>query len=138
MQIHLQLSPDGQAMLGQDETGNEMRLSLPEMAGGDVTGFRPMQLMILSLGGCAAVDVLTILKKQRQQVDDLSIDIEAERFHQPLPAPWQKAHLVFTIFGKVDPKKAEKAVEMSVQKYCSVSETLRLAGAAITWEVRIP
>ena len=138
MQIHLQLSPDGQAMLGQDEAGNEMRLSLPEMAGGDATGFRPMQLMILSLGGCAAVDVLTILKKQRQQVDDLRIDIEAERFHQPLPAPWQKAHLVFTIFGKVDPKKAEKAVEMSVQKYCSVSETLRLAGAAITWEVRIP
>ena len=137
MQIHLQLSPDGQAMLGQDEAGNEMRLSLPEMAGGDATGFRPMQLMILSLGGCAAVDVLTILKKQRQQVDDLRIDIEAERFHQPLPAPWQKAHLVFTIFGKVDPKKAEKAVEMSVQKYCSAAETLRLAGATITWEVRI-
>ena len=138
MQIHLQLSPDGQAMLGQDEAGNEMRLSLPEMAGGDATGFRPMQLMILSLGGCAAVDVLTILKKQRQQVDDLRIDIEAERFHQPLPAPWQKAHLVFTIFGKVDMNKAEKAVEMSVQKYCSAAETLRLAGATITWEVRIP
>ncbi len=137
MQVSLQLSPDGRAMLGQDEAGNEMRISLPEIAGGDATGFRAMQLMILSLGGCAAVDVITILKKQRQQIDDLRIDIEAERFHQPLPAPWQKAHLVFTIFGRVDQQKAEKAVEMSIQKYCSASETLRLAGAAITWEVRV-
>lgn len=137
MQIHLQLAPDGQAMLGQDETGNEMRLSLPEIAGGDASGFRPMQLMILSLGGCAAVDVISILKKQRQQIDDLRIDIEADRFHQPLPAPWQKAHLIFTIYGKVDQQKAEKAVEMSIQKYCSAAETLRLAGATISWEVKI-
>lgn len=124
-------------MLGQDEAGNEMRISLPEIAGGDATGFRSMQLLILGLGGCAAVDVITILKKQRQQIDDLRIDIEAERFHQPLPAPWQKAHLVFTLYGRVDQQKAEKAVEMSVQKYCSASETLRLAGATITWEARV-
>lgn len=137
MQLHLQLTPDGQAMLGQDEAGNEMHLSLPVTAGGNVSGFRPMQLMMMSLGGCAAVDVLTILKKQRQQVDDLLIDIAAERFHQPLPAPWEKAHLVFTIYGKVDQQKAEKAVEMSVQKYCSAAETLRLAGATITWEVKV-
>lgn len=137
MQISLQLSPDGRAMLGQDEAGNEIRLSLPESAGGDASGFRAMQLMIVSLGACASVDVLTILKKQRQQVDDLRIEIDAERYHQPLPAPWQKAHLVFTFYGKVDPQKAEKAVEMSIQKYCSASETLRLAGATITWEVRM-
>lgn len=136
MQISLQLSPDGRAMLGQDEAGNEIRLSLPESAGGDASGFRAMQLMIVSLGACASVDVLTILKKQRQQVDDLRIEIDAERYHQPLPAPWQKAHLVFTFYGKVDPQKAEKAVEMSIQKYCSASETLRLAGATITWEVK--
>lgn len=137
MQISLQLSPDGRAMLGQDEAGNEIRLSLPESAGGDASGFRAMQLMIVSLGACASVDVLTILKKQRQQVDDLRIEIDAERYHQPLPAPWQKAHLVFTFYGKVDPQKAEKAVEMSIQKYCSASETLRLAGATITWEIRM-
>lgn len=136
MQISLQLSPDGRAMLGQDEAGNEIRLSLPESAGGDASGFRAMQLMIVSLGACASVDVLTILKKQRQQVDDLRIEIDAERYHQPLPAPWQKAHLVFTFYGKVDPQKAEKAVEMSIRKYCSASETLRLAGATITWEIK--
>ena len=137
MHIHLRRLPDGQAMLAADEAGNEIRLSLPEIAGGSATGLRPMQLLIISLGGCAAVDVLSILKKQRQQVDDLRIDIDAERFHQPLPAPWEKAHLRFTLVGKVDLKKAEKAVEMSIQKYCSASETLRLAGATITWEVAV-
>lgn len=137
MQIHLQLAPDGQAMLGADEAGNNIRIALPELAGGNNTGLRAMQLMIMSLGGCAAVDVLNILRKQRQEVTDLRIAIEAKRFDQPLPAPWEKAHLVFTVFGKVDPAKAEFAVTRSLEKYCSASETLRLAGATITWETRV-
>lgn len=137
MHLHLRRTPDGQAMLGADEAGNEIRISLPEIAGGSATGLRAMHLMIMSLGGCAAVDILSILKKQRQQVDDLHIDIDAERYHQPLPAPWEKVHLVITLRGRVDQKKAEKASEMSLQKYCSASETLRLAGATITWEVRV-
>lgn len=137
MHLYLRRTSDGQAMLGADEAGNEIRMSLPEIAGGSATGLRPMQLMIMSLGGCAAVDILSILKKQRQQVDDLRIDIEADRFHQPLPAPWEKTHLVITLSGRVDQKKAEKAAEMSIQKYCSAAETLRLAGATITWEVRV-
>ncbi len=137
MQIKLRLAPDGQAMLGADEAGNEIRLALPEIAGGNSTGLRPMHLLIMSLGGCASVDVLNILKKQRQQVTDLQIGIVAERFQQELPAPWEKAHLVFTIFGKVDQNKAEKAVAMSLEKYCSASETLRLAGATITWETHV-
>ncbi|MBK8923560.1 MAG: OsmC family protein [Saprospirales bacterium] len=75
-------------MLGADEAGNEIRLSLPETAGGG-GGLRPMQLMIMSLGGCAAVDVLVILKKQRQSVTGLH-RMEAERFHLPFPAPGKK------------------------------------------------
>ncbi|MCC6463459.1 MAG: OsmC family protein [Saprospiraceae bacterium] len=137
MKIHLQLSPDGQAMLGTDDAGNELRLSLPETAGGNATGFGPMKLMIMSLGGCAAVDVLSILKKQRQPITGLRIDIEAERFQQPLPAPWATAHLVFTVFGAVNLEKAEKAATMSLEKYCSASETLRLAGATISWSVLV-
>lgn len=124
-------------MIGADEAGNEIKLALPELAGGDTSGIRPMQLMIFSLGGCAAVDVLTILKKQRQNVTDLHITIEADRFHRPMPNPWEKAHLVFTFSGRVDRQKAEKAIAMSLDKYCSASETLRLAGANITWQAVI-
>lgn len=137
MQLHLQLAPGGHAMLGTDEAGNEIRLALPETAGGTGAGMRPMQLLIMSLGGCAAVDVLVILKKQRQTITGLRIDIEAARFQQPLPAPWEKAHLVFTLSGKVDLAKAEKAVAMSLEKYCSAAETLRRAGATLSWETRV-
>ncbi|MBK8923553.1 MAG: OsmC family protein [Saprospirales bacterium] len=107
---------------------------MPETAGGG--GLRPMQLMIKSLGGCAAVDVIVILKKQRQSVTGLRIDIEAERFHQPLPAPGKKRTWLY-LSGKVDLSKAEKAVAMSLEKYCSAAETLRLAGATPHWETRV-
>ncbi len=138
MHIQLRLAPDGQAMIGSNDAGDELRIALPEIAGGsDAGGLRAMQLMIFSLGACSAVDVLSILKKQRQQVRDLHIEIEAHRFKKPLPNPWEKAHLVFTVFGQVDQQKAEKAVSMSIDKYCSASETLRLAGATITWEARV-
>lgn len=137
MQLQLRLAPDGKAMLGADDAGNELRLSLPELAGGDTSGVRPMQLLLLSVGGCAAVDVLIILKKQRQKVVDLMIDLDATRFQTPPPALWEKAHLVFTVFGRVQLKKAEKAVAMSMEKYCSAAETLRLAGTTLTWEVRV-
>ncbi len=137
IQLQLRLTPDGNAMQGYDQHGNELRMALPELAGGDDTGIRPMQLMIFSLGGCAAVDVLNILKKQRQQLTGLEISIDAARFERPLPNPWEKAHIVFTLYGRVEQGKAEKAVALSLEKYCSAAETLRLAGATITWEVRV-
>ncbi len=138
MHFQLHRSPGGEAMTGADEAGNEIRLSLPEIAGGNVTGFRPMQLMIFSFGGCTAADVLSILRKMRQEVTGLRLDIEADRFQQPLPNPWEKIHVVYTISGQVERQKAERAVTLSIEKYCSASETLRLAGATITWEVVLP
>ena len=137
MNIRIHRTDDASHTVATDEKGNEVTIYLPESAGGAATGIRPMQMLIMGMGGCAAVDVLTILKKQRQQVADFSIDIEAEREAGKEPSLWQTAHLVFTFSGKVDRAKAEYAVQLSMQKYCSVSETLRRAGAALTWEVRI-
>ena len=74
----------------------------------------------------------------RQEVTGLRLDIEADRFQQPLPNPWEKIHVVYTITGQVERQKAERAVTLSIEKYCSASETLRLAGATITWEVALP
>ena len=137
MKIRIHRTADTLNTVATDEKGNEVTLYLPEIAGGGATGIRPMQMLIMGLGGCTAVDVLTILKKQRQQVTDFSIDIEAEREPGKEPSLWQTAHLVFAFSGKVDRAKAEHAVKLSMQKYCSVTETLRRAGTAITWEVRI-
>ena len=137
MKIRIHRTADGRHTVATDEKDNEVTMALPESAGGAATGIRPMQMLVMGMGGCAAVDILTILKKQRQQVADFSIDIEAEREPGKEPSLWQSAHLIFTFSGKVDRAKAEYAVQLSLQKYCSVSETLRRSGTALTWEVRI-
>lgn len=137
MKIQLKLAPDGTHTIATDEQNNAVNLYLPETAGGASTGIRPMQMLIMGLAGCAAVDILLILKKQRQEVTAFSVDIEADREQDKEPALWTNAHLVYSFSGQVDPAKAQKAIELSMEKYCSVAETLRRAGAELTWEMRI-
>lgn len=103
--------------------------------GGNDNGFRPMQLVLAALGSCSAIDIVSILKKQRQELSDMSIVIEGEREQDVIPSLWKKIVLNFTLKGNIDKDKANRAVELSVQKYCSVAETLRRAGTEITWTV---
>lgn len=135
MKITIKSAPNGSYTTATDEQNNAVDLYVPEIAGGAGTGVRPMQMLIMGLGGCAAVDILLILKKQRQEITDFKVEIEAERKPDTEPSLWQKAHLVFSFAGKVEEGKARKAVALSMDKYCSVAETLRLAGADLTWEI---
>jgi len=80
---------------------------------------------------------VSILKKQRQPLSDLLIKVDGERQKGVEPALWEKVHLLFQISGDVDPSKAARAVQLSIEKYCSVAETLRRAGAVISWEVMV-
>ncbi|MBU6343131.1 MAG: OsmC family protein [Bacteroidetes bacterium] len=135
MKFHLRRSADGSHTIARDPMGNELQMYLPENAGGNATGIRPMQVLIMGLAGCTAVDVLLILKKQRQEVLDLHIDVEAERQPDVEPSLWEQVTVHFTVIGPVELAKAQRAVDLSMQKYCSVSETLRRAGADIHWTV---
>jgi putative redox protein len=137
MHITIDRATDGAQTIATDESGNQINMYLPDVAGGSGQGIRPMQMLIMGLGGCSAVDILMILKKQRQEVTGFRIDIDADRVPNTEPSLWQTAHLIFTIEGNVSLEKAEHAVALSMNKYCSVSETLRLAGANITWETRV-
>ena len=105
--------------------------------GGKNNGVRPMQMLIMGLGGCSAIDVVMILKKQRQEITDFRIEIEAEREKGKEPSLWEKAHIVFHLSGKIDADKAARAVELSMNKYCSVAETLRQGKTQLTWEVKL-
>lgn len=120
-----------------DAKGHNIKIDIPEDQGGHGDGFRPMQTMLAALCGCSAVDVVSILKKQRQEFTDLQIKVDGERQHGVEPSLWEKVHLLFQIYGDVDPAKASRAVQLSIEKYCSVAETLRRAGATITWDVMI-
>ena len=120
-----------------DAKGHTMKIDIPADQGGHGDGFRPMQTILSALCGCSAVDVISILKKQRQKLDGLLIKVDGERQHGVEPSLWEKVHLLFELKGEIDPGKASRAVELSISKYCSVAETLRRAGASITWEVMV-
>jgi putative redox protein len=119
------------------ETGNIAHIDGSENIGGQNKGVRPMQMLIMGLGGCSAIDIVLILKKQKQQVDGFEITIDAERETGKEPALWENIVLHFKLKGKIDKDKAERAVSLSVEKYCSVAKTLELAGAKITYKVSV-
>lgn len=121
----------------KDENGHLVRMDTkPEMGGVDF-GVRPMQLLLMGLGGCSGIDIVSILKKQRQEVTGFKMSIDGEREVGKEPSVWKTMHIIFELSGNIDMEKARKACELSMDKYCSVAETLRLAGGAITWEVRV-
>jgi len=120
-----------------DAKGHTMKIDIPEDQGGHGDGLRPMQTVLAALCGCSAVDVISILKKKRQPLSDLVIKVDGERQKGMEPALWEKVHLLFQITGEVELSKASRAVQLSMDKYCSVAETLRRAGAEITWQVMV-
>ena len=120
-----------------DDQGNIARLDNSLNSGGNNFGVRPMQSLLIAMGACSGIDVISILKKQRQDLQDYSMKIEGEREKAGDMSLWKKAHITFNLSGTIDPDKAFKACQLSVEKYCSVAETLRRAGCTITWEVNV-
>jgi putative redox protein len=121
-----------------DQQGHALRIDIPEDQGGGGTGFRPMQTLLASLIGCSSVDVVSILRKQRQDLRTLEIEVDGRRDeHGKDVSLWKQIDLVFRLEGAVDPAKAWRAVHLSITRYCSVAETLRRAGAAIRFTVEV-
>ena len=121
----------------KDSNGHTVKMDTSPETGGDNFGIRPMQLLLMGLGGCSGIDILSILKKQRQNVTGFRMRIEGEREPGKEPSLWKNIELVFEFEGEVELDKAEKACALSMEKYCSVSETLKRAGAALSWKVVI-
>ena len=137
MKITLKRVDDAFNMRAEDELGHEVFMDSSVSIGGHNKGVRPMHMLIMGLGGCAAIDVIMILQKQRQQIADFAIALEAEREEGKEPNLWKKVQVTFRLNGKVDQQKAEKAVALSMEKYCSVAETLRKAGTQISWTTEV-
>lgn len=120
-----------------DANGHTVRMDTSPDGGGTNFGVRPMQMLLMGLAGCSGIDVVSILKKQRQQVDSFEMKLSGERQKDLIPSLWETVHIIFELTGTIDPDKAKKACELSVQKYCSVAETLRQAGGTITWTLLV-
>jgi putative redox protein len=137
MKVSLHRLDDAFHFEARGEQGITVNFDAAPNIGGHDKGVRPMQALLMAMGGCSAIDVVLILKKQRQEVTGFSIEIDGEREKGVEPSLWETVHAIFHIEGKVEPEKAKRAVQLSMEKYCSVSKTLEKAGAAITWEVRV-
>ena len=126
---------ENKTFLGVDDNGRAAVMS----GGGDGPGVSPMQMLLLGLGGCAMVDVLLILQKQRQPVSDVNIEIRGVRGDEGA-RPWKTIDMHFVVSGAgLDGGKVARAIELSLEKYCGAHATLRgVAQIAHSFEVRAP
>jgi len=116
---------DGQFhMVGKNEHGNEVHMDASPNIGGTGKGMRPMQMLLTSLAGCSSIDVINILKKQKQELVEIKVIVQGDRDQNTEPSPFKKINLHFVLSGNILPEKAERAVALSVDKYCSVAATL--------------
>ncbi len=128
---------DGAQFLGESGSGHTVLMDGPPDHGGRNTGVRPMEMLLLGLGGCSSFDVMSILHKSRQQVTDCHVDMDAERA-EGVPSPFTKIHLHFVVTGKnLKENQVKRAVELSTSKYCSASIMLEAAGVEITHDYEI-
>src|SRR6476619_6428136 len=118
-----------------DAYGHTVRMDTSPESGGHNFGVRPMQMLLMGLGGCSAIDVISILKKQRQDVKDYKLVVKGEREAGKEPSLWQDIEVEFHIYGEVDEDKAKRAAELSIDKYCSVAATLKQDGTKVKWTV---
>jgi putative redox protein len=128
---------DGAMFLGESGSGHTIVMDGPEDLGGRNMGARPMEMLLLGVGGCATYDVMSMLKKSRQKVVDCRIELDAERADS-VPAVFTKINMHFVVTGEaLKESQVKRAVELSAEKYCSASIMLAAAGVEIshTFEV---
>lgn len=133
--MHAERTHGEYGMTITDQKGNTMLIDIPPDQGGTGKGLRPMQTVLAALCGCSSADIVSILKKQRQDLTSLKILVDGEREHGKEPSLWRNLKVEFEMTGDLDPTKAFRAAELSINKYCSVAETLRRAGATISFKV---
>ena len=124
---------DGLKFVGTDHGGHSIVMDTPVISGGDDSAVAPGELVLVSLGGCTGVDVVSVLKRMRVPFRDVKIDIEAEPVEtHPKIYKWIK--IIYRLFGVADKSKAEKAVKLSQDKYCSVAAMLSKS-AEVRYEI---
>ena len=127
---------DGMLMVGKSHSGHSITMDGPPEIGGENLGVRPMEMLLLGVAGCTMIDVVTTLKKMRQDLTNFETKLSAERADEH-PKVFTDIHIQFIVKGQdLDPKKVEKAITLSAEKYCSASIMLGKT-ASITHDFKI-
>jgi len=115
-----------------NETGNVIDMDSAEHP----KGMSPMELLIAAIGGCSTIDVVHILQKQKLAPQNLTVEISAEKENMGTYSEYKKIHLVFSLDSGIELEKVKKAIELSLEKYCSVAKALEKT-AVISWDLII-
>ena len=127
---------DGMLMVGKSHSGHSITMDGPPEIGGENLGVMPMEMLLLGVAGCTMIDVVTTLKKMRQDLTNFETKLSAERADEH-PKVFTDIHIQFIVKGQdLDPKKIEKAITLSAEKYCSASIMLGKT-ASITHDFEI-
>lgn len=114
---------EGALFEATNEKGHRCLLEGPPVVGGTDSALRPMEMVLVGLAGCSAVDVLLILQKGRHEIADLRVEVEGERA-EAVPAVFTRIHLRFIAAGDFSREKLQRAADLSIEKYCSVAKML--------------
>jgi putative redox protein len=119
---------DGMAFVAESESGHRLMMDSAAETGGSNRGFRPTELTALSLAGCTAMDVVSILQKMRCRIDRFEVSVDARR-REEHPRVFEEIDLVFELDGDCRPDQFRRAVDLSAERYCSVSAMLEKTAA---------
>lgn len=136
MKINLERIDDAYHMRAANDNENTLEMDGSPGIGGGNKAMRPMQALLSALGGCSAIDVISLLDKMRQPLEDLKMEINGERVEGEVPSLFTKINIHYLLYGDIDVKKAERAIQLSVEKYCSVGKIIEKT-AEITWSYEI-
>ena len=119
---------------GKNSSGHKVLLDNKSKKEGEIAGISPMELLLMGLAGCSGIDIITILDKQKLKLNKLKIEVEGFRKKNQFPSPFKKINVKIEAEGNIDEKKIIRAVQLSFDKYCSVSKTLEHT-AQIKYEI---
>jgi len=139
MKIELHRADDAFHFISSNEDGLTVETDGSPAIGGGNKAMRPMQMVLAAVASCSSIDIVMILKKQRQQLDDIKVTVEGKRAEGQVPAVFTDIHIHFKLIGTIQEKKAERAVKMSMEQYCSVSKMLeKTVNITYSFEVEAP
>lgn len=107
-----------------NEEGNTLQIDASPSIGGTGQGFRPMQLLLAGLGGCSAIDIVNILQKGKLEPQGIEATINGERDPDKIPSLFTDIQVHYVLYGNLDTDKVKRAIDLSLEKYCSVAKTL--------------
>ncbi len=136
MKVVLQRVNQACHLRARNEQGATIDVDGAEEIGGKNLGLRPMQLLLAGIGSCSGMDIISILQKQKQPLEDLQVEVDGEREKDKTPSLFTKIHVHFKVKGALDETKVKRAVDLSMKTYCSVARILEKT-AQITYSVEL-